>query len=317
MLVREGALTAPHRTASVAAPVLLTVAFAILISGMVATSADAHAARRAARIDAGAVLVPDGTPGLSDAAAAGSGFLESTVYTEKDEPIEVSGVDRSGTAVTRGLADQHGWTAGQAICVTFADGQTVPVRLAEVIPDEAAPASMLLPRAIVRAHDPSALTSAVYLPRLAPAPSGLGARVVDVTTYAAEADTKEDRLVWIFTLLLIGVSAGYGALAVANTLLLSTTHRMPDFAVLRLAGATRRQVAWTAAAESAMVVAIGTLLGGAVAVAALISIRQGLREQVHAPVHLVVPWPVVGAVVGLCLLLAVLTSALPSRTTPH
>jgi putative ABC transport system permease protein len=140
----------------------------------------------------------------------------------------------------------------------------------------------------------------------------VGARLVDVATYAAEADRDDDRLVWIFGLMLIGVSAGYGALAVANTLLMSAVHRMRDFAVLRLAGATRRQVAWTAAVESAMVVAIGTLLGGAVALAALVCIREGLREQVDAPVDLVVPWPVVGGVVGLCLLLAVLASALPT-----
>jgi putative ABC transport system permease protein len=146
-----------------------------------------------------------------------------------------------------------------------------------------------------------------------PVPAGLGGRVVDVATYAAEADSEEDRLVWIFALMLVGVSAGYGALAVANTLLMSAVHRVRDFAVLRLAGATRWQVARTAAAESALVVAIGTLLGGAVAVTALMSIRQGLREQVRAPVDLVVPWPVVGGVIALCLLLAVLASALRAR----
>ena len=65
-------------------------------------------------------------------------------------------------------------------------------------------------------------------------------------------------------------------------------------------------------AESALVVLIGALLGGAVAFVGLLSIRAGLAEQTGVPVDLVVPWSVVGGVVGLCLLSAVLASALPT-----
>ena len=247
MLAREGALTAPRRTAGTAAPVLLTVAFAIMVSGMVATSANAYAARRAAAVEAGAVIVPDGTPGLSD--AAGPGPLTSTVYLDGERPLAVSGADRAGAAISRGLADQYGWTVGQSVPMVFADGETMPVRVDAVVDSGPAPADVLLPRDLVRAHDPSALAAAVYLSRPVSVPAGLGARMVDVATYAAEADSEEDRLVWIFALMLIGVSAGYGALAVANTLLMSAVHRTRDFAVLRLAGATPRQVAWAAAAE--------------------------------------------------------------------
>ena len=88
-----------------------------------------------------------------------------------------------------------------------------------------APVSVLLPRDLVRAHDPSSLADQAYLagpPRL---PDGLGARAVDVATYAAEADAAEDRLVWIFTLLLVVVSAGYTAVAIAGTLMMSTSGR--------------------------------------------------------------------------------------------
>ncbi|MEK8107891.1 hypothetical protein NKG94_28050 [Micromonospora sp. M12] len=52
------------------------------------------------------------------------------------------------------------------------------------------------------------MTSTVYVRDRVEPP--VGARVVDVATWAAEADAAEDRLVWLFTLLLIGVSAGYG-----------------------------------------------------------------------------------------------------------
>ncbi|MEK8107890.1 hypothetical protein NKG94_28045 [Micromonospora sp. M12] len=48
----------------------------------------------------------------------------------------------------------------------------------------------------------------------------------------------------------------------ANTLLLAAAGRAADLRLIRMAGATRRQVIWLVTAESALVVAIGALLGG-------------------------------------------------------
>ncbi|WP_406079146.1 FtsX-like permease family protein [Micromonospora sp. NBC_00858] len=169
---------------------------------------------------------------------------------------------------------------------------------------------LLLPRTAVRAHDSSALTSAVYLAEPVDPPPG--ARVVDVAAWAAEADQAEDRLVWLATLLLIGVSAGYGGIAVVNTLLMAAAGRAADLRLVQLAGATRRQVVRLVAAESALVVLIGAVLGGSVAFAGLLSIRAGLAEQIGTPIDLVVPWPVIGGVVGLCLLLALAASVAPT-----
>jgi putative ABC transport system permease protein len=377
LLVREGALTASRRTASTAAPVLLTVAFAVLIAGMVRTSTAAYAAGRVADVDAGWVLVPDGTPGLSDAAigphadgAASSGgnvsagsstpgsgslgtsgsggtdagrigaaLLPTTVYVNGDDgiralsgvgvdPAEFARTDRAVRIVAGSLDELKGRDAvvvgtsarrgvGEAYPVVFADGERVDLRVVAVVADGSMPGDLLLSRVTVRGHDPSALTSAVYLRggavgKVEP-PPGTGARVIDLATWAAEADSAEDRLVWLFTLMLIGVSAGYGAIAVANTLLMAAEGRMPDLRVVRLAGATRRQVVGYVAAESVLVVAIGALLGGVVAFGALLSIRAGLSEEVGAPVDLVVPWAVVGGVIGLCLVLALLATVLPTR----
>jgi putative ABC transport system permease protein len=196
--------------------------------------------------------------------------------------------------------------------VVFADGATVPLRVVAVVADGSIPGDVMLSRAAVRAHDPSALTSAVFIRDRVEAPAGSGARVVDVGTWAKEQDAAEDRLVWMFTVLLIGVSAGYGAIAVANTLLMAAAGRGVDLRAVRLAGATRRQVLRLVTAESALVVLIGAVLGIGVALAALVSIRAGLSEQVGAPVELVVPWSVVSGVVALCLLLAVVASVVPT-----
>ncbi|MEU8184793.1 ABC transporter permease [Micromonospora sp. NPDC049047] len=338
MLVRGAALTATRRTASTAAPVLLTVAFAVLVSGMVRTTTAAYAAGRADNVNAGWIVVPDRSPGLSDqavVATGGTALLPTTVFhtdpatVPAERPLTALGVDPVGfaaanralTVVAGSLDDLRGddtvavtasanLRPAEPYPVVFADGEQVSLRVVAVVSDDSLPGDLLLPRAVVRTHDPSALTSTVYVRDRIDPP--VGARVVDVATWAAEADAAEDRLVWLFTLLLIGVSSGYGAIAVANTLLLAAKGRAADLRLIRLAGATRRQVIWLVTAESALVVLIGALLGGGVAFVGLLSIRAGLAEQVGAPVDLVVPWSVITGAVGLCLLLAVLASMLPT-----
>jgi putative ABC transport system permease protein len=380
LLVRESALTATRRTASTAAPVLLTVAFAVLVSGMVRTSTAAYATGRATDVASGRVMVPDHTPGLSDAAvsgAPGASILPVTVFDPDRRALSALGVDPAafivtdrgarvvagsldglGTSDTVVVTESSGLGVGATSTMTFADGQPVALRVVGVVADGSIRGDFLLPRETARRHDPSALTSAVHLTgntpaSLPPAPAeqepagqmpatqaptgqmpagqapdgqapdgqapadyGLaaaGARVIDVAKWAAESDSAEDRLVWLFTLMLIGVSAGYGAIAVANTLLMSAAGRAPDLRVIRLAGATRRQVIAYLAAESTLVVTIGTLLGGVVAFGALLAVRAGLSEQIGVRVPLVVSWPVIAGVIGLCLLLGLLAGVLSGR----
>ncbi|GAA3771310.1 ABC transporter permease [Plantactinospora mayteni] len=363
MLVRRNALTAVRRTASTSAPMLLTVGFAVLIAGSVATSTGAYASRDAGAIRAGSVLVPAGTPGLSDAAVAtvpGTALLPSTVYADPSDaattgtatagtatgagvPIAAAGVDPAGFAqvngrlsvlsgdfsafrgpetavVTAGLADQLGWAAGDGATLGYPDGTGGQVRVAAVVADGSIPAQLLLARELVRAHDPSALTEAVFTASTT-GPDGdgvdhravLGARLVGVPEYAAERDAAEDRLVWLATLILIGVSAGYTAIALANTLLMATAHRARELLVLLRSGATVRQVLGTVAAETGLVLAIGTALGLLVPTVALLAIRSALSEQFAVPVELVVPGSTIGLVVAGCAVLALVASVLPAR----
>jgi putative ABC transport system permease protein len=340
-VMRESTLAGARRTASTAAPVLLTVAFAVFIAGNVQTSADAYAGRRADAMPTGTVLIPDQTPGLSDAVAPSSP-LTTNVYLN-DTLLAATGIDTSAPsapAMARGLATpqtallsearaaQLHLQANDLLTVTFPDGLPTPVRILGTLPDNALPAEVVLSRATVRAHDPSALAEAGVPPSSTshtPSNAGtvpmldrtalaaLGARLVDVDSYAQQADAEDDRLVWIFTLLLIGVSVGYGALAVANTLFMATARRGPDYRLLRLAGATPRQVLLTIAGESALVVAIGAVLGGGAAILALWGGLAGLREQTGTAIPLTVPWPIAAIAVTACLLLALAASVLPAR----
>ncbi|MER6946040.1 FtsX-like permease family protein [Nonomuraea sp. NPDC000554] len=322
MLVRESALVAVRRTASTATPVLVTVGFAVLITGMVQTTAAAVSAARATSVRAEAVIVPEGTPGLSDAAAAGgASLLPTAVYGEDGEAVPAVGADPSFAEVggdrmviESWVSKERGWRAGQAVRLTFEDGRTVPVTVAAVV-DEAL-SSVLLSRDLVRTHDPSALAAEAFVTGRAPSalPAGLGARVVGMDAYAAQTDDEEDRLVWLFTVLLVIVSAGYTGVAIAGTLAMSAAGRTRDLVVLRLAGATARQVLRAVVAESVLVVALGTVLGLLVALPTLLGMRSGLATVMSTRVALVVPVPLVLGVVGACLLLAAGAAVLTARS---
>jgi putative ABC transport system permease protein len=298
----------------------------------VQTTQSADTTRQAAAVRAEAALVPRGTPGLSDAAAdrvEGTALVSTTVYGGDDRAalsaVGVSpGVERvlavppprAGTAVvTAAVAAAHGWREGRLAPVTFEDGRTRRLRVAAVV-DDSMPYQVFLPRDLVRAHDPSALADVAFRTESAPTrlPARLGAEEISVEAYAALDDAEEDRLVRIFTLILVAVSAGYTAIAVASTLLTATAGRVRDVRVLRLSGATPRQVSLALAAETCCVVSLGAALGLAVATPALLGTVHGLRQQLGMPVELSVAWPwVIGAVAG-CLLLGTTATVLPART---
>ncbi|WP_433519616.1 FtsX-like permease family protein [Nonomuraea sp. CA-143628] len=330
MLVRQGALTAVRRTASTAAPVLVTVGFAVLVTGMVETNVGANGLRRAAAVQADWVLAPQGTPGLTDAAvsaAQGSSTLPTTVYAG-DRPFSAVGVAgrtkadviagdlrdlRGGQtmAVAEWAARERGWRVGTAAPVAFEDGRSLRLTVVAVL--EKAPADILLTRQAVRDHDPSALTDPVYLAAPTAVPADTGAVIEKVTDRMAGIEEHDDQLVWVFVLILVGLSVGYSAIAIANTLLMATADRTTDLRVLRLSGATTAQVLRTVALESTLVVAIGALLGIVVAVTALVGIATGLSNMIGMTVGMILPWPIIGAVIGICLVLAVAASVIPAR----
>jgi putative ABC transport system permease protein len=330
LLVREGVRTAVRRTASTVAPVLATLGFVVLITGNTQTSAHSYRTEEAVSVRAEAAVVPAGTPGLSDAAVArveGAALLPTTLHTATG-PITAAGVDPGPFAavhprlkvVSGSLAalDAPGTIAvtesvrdALAAGVTYEDGRTARPRVVAVLSDRSAPYQALLSRTAVREHDPSALTEALY--RTGPKVERAEFREVSPAAFAGRADAEEDRLVQVFTLLLVAMSAGYTGIAIANTLLMATADRLGDFRVLRLSGASPRQVLGTVAGETVFVVALGALLGGLVALPSLLGIRAGLSGTLGVPVELVIPWTPVLAAVGGCLLLALAASVLPAR----
>lgn len=109
--------------------------------------------------------------------------------------------------------------------------------------------------------------------------------------------------------LAMGLVLAFTAIAVVNTLAMSVAERVREFALLRLAGATRRQVLRMLRTEALSVLFLATALGSGIALAVLTAFSVGMTGRA-APT--VTPLLYV-AVVGVAGLLALLASALPGR----
>ncbi len=313
MVVREGTLIGVRRVASTAAPVLVTVGMTVLLTGMVATIDEAAGVDEAAEIPAATVLAPDGTPGLGEAAVraqVGSSRLGTRVLVEHGTTVTgeaAAGVDGAPVTLTPEAAETFGVAAGSRISVRLADGTVTSLEVRAVDADAAAP--VVLPRELVRRHDPDALTSVVMLSGL-PRPA-VGARALSARDYAREQVAEEGDLVDLFLWVLIGLTAGYTAIAVSNTLLMATSARRAEFRALRLAGAGLGQVLRVTTAEALLAALVGALLGGAIGGLSLTGVRAAVEQELGREVALSIPWSAAIGVTVLCALLAVVATAVP------
>ncbi|MER6910765.1 ABC transporter permease [Streptomyces sp. NPDC000594] len=325
MLIRADMSAGVGRAASLAAPVIAAVGFAVLLSGAVETMRVAYPAGEAQRLRGEAIVTPKGTPGHSDEIVAatppGRSSLLSRAFVERGDgtPAVVDALgsqdprwDVPGEAVLgRSLADFLGVRAGENHPVTMADGTTVTVRISRVLADDPARGDFVLPRDLVREHDPAALTGDIFVPEeQRPANALPGTAVHDAVAYALEDYGTDARLTDRLALMLILIGVGYSAVAVANSMAMAAHARRRDFAVMKSAGGTRGQLLCFAVGETALVVAVGAGLGLLVALPPLAGMAAGFSDATGTDVGLHLSGPVVvGASVG-CLVLATGASAL-------
>ncbi|MFI6157010.1 FtsX-like permease family protein [Kitasatospora sp. NPDC051170] len=140
---------------------------------------------------------------------------------------------------------------------------------------------------------------------------GLGARLAtpeEVWSAGADATEKE---AWNALLMILGLTICYAAVALANSLVMTVTDRRREFALMRLAGATRTQVLRTVAVETLLSVAAGTVLG---ILGTLISIggSWSTLTDLVGPTPAVIPWTVMATLAAACALIALLATLLPT-----
>ncbi|MFE2066611.1 ABC transporter permease [Streptomyces sp. NPDC059467] len=350
MLVRENAAAGVRRTAAIAAPVLVTVALAGSLPGATATLDRARAAELRERTTAAFVVTPAGAAGFDAAAlrrlrevpgTVVSATSSSAVYRLEDGVALVRDEARAAdpgalAATTRlpvvagragGLDDgsivvneewrQH--TPGQRVRVWLGDGTRRTLRIVAVMaagtggngvyvtPRNAAGAPVdRVDVALVDGAGPGTVAAGL---RAAVGPGGGQVRSGDQWVRAGRPETNGTTRTGI--LLVLGIALLYTGISVANTMVMATSDRERDLAVLRLAGATRWQVLRLVAAEALTVVAVGAVLGLLVAAADLTGMWAAL-ELLSVRTTIALPWPALGTTVGACAVLAVVSSVVPA-----
>ncbi|WP_411143374.1 FtsX-like permease family protein [Streptomyces sp. x-80] len=356
-LAGDNARAAVRRTASAAAPILVTVAVAGSIVGVTNASSATTIADDRAHLKADVVVAADGGTGLpttalrelssvpgvraASPAAETSGFLVGSSYVMSSgigavDPANLSGAIRLDTvkgslgdlrgdaiAVTKLVAGQLGWRAGDDVEVYLADATKVRVKVAAVISSSAGLPAVLFPRDTLVRHAPDAMANTAYL-SLAPgadraAVTSAAGKIADA--YGAAAYDRDDWLArrasaaqeegHILVLVLLGMAMLYTGIAIANTLVMAAGERAEGITLLRKLGATRPQVLRTVVWETLTVVVVGGVLGVLADGVTMLGMSRALSESGEGA-EFPVPWWEMGSVLAGCLVVAMLATLVPT-----
>ncbi|MEV5704715.1 FtsX-like permease family protein [Actinoallomurus sp. NPDC052274] len=221
---------------------------------------------------------------------------------------------------TRTIAVDRSWHrhVGDTMPVWLADGTPVALRVTAVVDAglgdglviDSRNAGRSLPERIYVRIRPGADRPAA-LAALRTATHGVGAQAVPTGRWTAVARDRQGRQTELGLVVLLGVAIAYSALAIANTFLTSVAGRGREFALLRLTGATRRQILAMAAGEALLLTAVGGVLAAVASALLLAVVGAALGRLVGTPV-IAVPWSTMGLIVAGSALLAVLASVAPA-----
>ncbi|MFF3859394.1 FtsX-like permease family protein [Streptomyces sp. NPDC002209] len=229
----------------------------------------------------------------------------------------LDGFGEKNVAVSELAADQLGLKPGSPLKLALGDGTPVTLTVSAVYARGLGFGDLTLPHDLVAAHVDNPLASSVLVAaepgtgrqqlaaavREFPGVGVLSARDAD------EARAERQQAGAEINLLAMGLVLAFTAIAVVNTLAMSTAERLREFAMLRLAGAKRRQVLRMLRTEALAVLLIGAVLGSGISLAVLTAFSVGMTGSA-APA--VLPVVYVG-VLGVAGLLALAATALPGR----
>ncbi|GAA2736518.1 FtsX-like permease family protein [Streptomyces nogalater] len=259
------------------------------------------------------VLVPVGSGGdrwLRDAAAQGVSGSGAHLAEVQDLDVRDGSLDRVGggrVAIDTTLAASAGVTVGDRLPMYLPDGTEAGPEVVAVYGRGLGLPAVTMDRASLAAHVSSGFVSTLLVRGgdardLAP----LG-EVADGSGYAAQRSAGHELNAWA-NYTMAAVLGGFAAVAAVNTLVMTVLDRRRELGVLRLVGATRRQVMGMLRWEGLLVAVAGVVLGTAIAAVTLVPMTRGLTGA-----DPYVPPLVYGAFAGGAMGLGVLAVTLPAR----
>ncbi|GHI06222.1 ABC transporter permease [Streptomyces cellostaticus] len=218
---------------------------------------------------------------------------------------------KDSMAVSENAADRLGVSVGDTVRLTLGDGTPATLKVAALYTRGLGYGDLTLSHALVAPHVDNPMGPLyVAAPGLTRAElSALVAAVPSVTVMdharavAASAPDAEVNYV------AMGLIIAFSAIAVINTLGMSTADRSRELALLRLVGTTRRQVLRVLRLEALAALAIATVLGTGIALLTLTAFATGMTGS---PLPYIPPLTYLG-VLAPTAALALTATALPAR----
>lgn len=252
------------------------------------------------------------------------GVDAATVGDVLDLGIEAGSLaDLAGKAlaVGAGSAKAFGWHIGDRVDLWLGDGTPATLRVAATYTRPLGFAEIVLPRSLVERHVTQPLDDAVFVKSTPDAdPAAVLARLRELSrtqpTLAVltraqyqdelEAAADEQSLAVYVLLAVIGV---FCAMALVNAMTMATAERSREFALLRLVGASTRQVRTMVRAETLIMVAFGLTIGSIIAVPGLAAFNYSLTGSAVPPISI---WAYAG-LMAVYALLGFAATVLPTR----
>ena len=233
----------------------------------------------------------------------------------------VAALPADGVAVAVDRAHSLGVGVGDPVSLRLGDGEPATLRVVATYASNLGFGEFVLPREVVAAHV-SVPMDAQMLVRYA---DGTDAAALDAKLAALArhtpglavvgraamqaADAEQARVNGWVNYLIIGVLVAFIAVAATNSLVLATGERAGELALLRLVGASPRQVTRMIRVEALTVIGFGVLVGLAIAAATLVPFSLAVAETAIPAL----PWQVLAGVLAGATVLGLGASDLPAR----
>jgi putative ABC transport system permease protein len=215
-----------------------------------------------------------------------------------------------------------GATLGKTYNVALPDGTRVSLKLAAIYDNSLGIDDILIPAELAAAHASQPLAQEFYV-SVAPdadreavrhAIETLGAsmptmQVLSRDDYVGGIRQSAVDGAWAIYLI-VGVSVLFAAIAVINTMTMSTSERVHEFALLRLIGGTTHQIKMMVFGESLIVLVLGLTIGIGIGILCMIPVSQGLQGDLSA---LTVPPLELTAVILISTVIVLAAHLIPAR----
>ena len=161
---------------------------------------------------------------------------------------------------------------------------------------------------MIQTSQPTATAAAVARRLAALAKRYPGLHVGDSASFATASDANSELNHWLGPFFVAMIFA-FTSIAVLNTLIMIALRRRRELALLRLTGATNRQVRSMARWEAVLIIIIGLGTGLAIAATALLPLSHALTGTLRP--YTPAGW--LAAILGVSAFLALVALALPTR----